>query len=143
MSRAAGLRNWRGEIIPSVASAAPSGVACGTRGTSEDLLRNVVASKGAQPVANETVSTVEDQRSLPTIVVQKDEFGRDVQVVVEKCKRDKERKHKRKRSDKRGRKSGRDRSSVDRSRSSSRRRRRGSTPPPPDPFRPEVPWIDD
>ncbi|ETI56733.1 hypothetical protein F441_00830 [Phytophthora nicotianae CJ01A1] len=131
-----GLRNWRGEIIQSKAT---------TTASSES-----VANKGSSPAhgskSDPSSPPSDDRHPAQKKVLRKDEFGRDVEVVVDeksrkrskverKEDRKKERKHKHKHKKKH--KHHRDKSS-DRSRSSSPRGRLVGTPPPADPFRPQL-----
>ena len=123
-----------GEIVPSRVPSAPSHGTLDESQVTRDIQWTAVDVKSSEETqaADETVKSVADERSMPTIVLQKDEFGRDIEVVLDKHKRDKEQKCPRKRKHKR------DKHRRDRSRSSSPRDRRYRTPPPPDPFRPQV-----
>uniref|UniRef100_A0AAV1TAW7 Uncharacterized protein n=1 Tax=Peronospora matthiolae TaxID=2874970 RepID=A0AAV1TAW7_9STRA len=126
---------WRDRSV-ACSPSAPSDVALDESRVTRDVGQWTAAdvkSIEASQAADETVTSVADEQSMPTIVLQKDEFGRDIEVVLDKHERDKEEKHARKRNHKR------DKRRRDPSRSSSRRDRCYRTPlPPPDPFRPQV-----
>ncbi|KAG6598084.1 40S ribosomal protein S27 [Phytophthora cinnamomi] len=140
----AGLRNWRGEIIQPKA-AAPDGEG-GRAPSAGDSQRDASSSTAAAKATgrNKVVASPERKK-----VLRKDEFGRDVEVVVEekethrktskserKEDRKKDRKHKHKHKHKKH--EHRRDNSRERSRSQSLQGRLVGTPPPPDPFRPQL-----
>ncbi|KAL4175268.1 hypothetical protein KRP22_000236 [Phytophthora ramorum] len=136
----AGLRNWRGEIVE--AKATPSAGDRDKGGYEADA----VGSRSAAPVTplplNARDLASEERRPSQQKVLRKDEFGRDVEVVVDEKRRKKsegermedrkkEKKHKHKHK---SRKHCRSR----RSKSPSAQGQFVGTPPPPDPFRPQL-----
>ncbi|GMF10586.1 unnamed protein product [Phytophthora lilii] len=131
-------RWWRcsGEIIQ--ASAAEDAASGGGR-NSDAVKAGDVRATDAEADRSEPVQMSASSSERRKVVLRKDEFGRDVEVVVEekrhKSKRErkddgKERKHKHKHKKHKHK-------SDDRSRSPSPRGRLVGTPPPPDPFRPQ------
>ncbi|KAF4047448.1 hypothetical protein GN244_ATG00153 [Phytophthora infestans] len=127
-----GLRNWRGEIIQPGAAT----IACDTN---EDSLTGHGSTETEQ-----TSPPSDDRHSGQKKVLRKDEFGRDLEVVVNKTHRKKfkeagrgNRKRERKHKHKGKHKHHRDENS-DRSRSASPCGRLIGTPPPADPFRPQL-----
>ncbi|KAG3239460.1 hypothetical protein PI124_g15598 [Phytophthora idaei] len=133
-----GLRNWRGEIIQAKAAITASS-------ESDANHKSLTAHefKNTEPPSPPS----DDRRPMQKKILCKDEFGRDVEVVVKEKRhkksnkdewkedRKKERKHKHKHKKKH--KHHRDKNS-DRSRSPSPRGRLVGTPPPADPFRPQL-----
>uniref|UniRef100_K3X4C4 Uncharacterized protein n=1 Tax=Globisporangium ultimum (strain ATCC 200006 / CBS 805.95 / DAOM BR144) TaxID=431595 RepID=K3X4C4_GLOUD len=154
---AAGLRNWRGEVIgandtnedaatTTIATSSPSPAIPLPRAaeggeTSRDAVSDINEERrqdGASTSTRRTASTESKERA---VVFRKDEFGRDIPVEVSASDKDKSRKKssKKKSSDKKSKKKHKHKRSS-RSRSRSLSTPRGmlvGTPPPPDPYRPQ------
>ncbi|KAG4228619.1 hypothetical protein PC116_g23025 [Phytophthora cactorum] len=133
-----GLRNWRGEIIQAKAA-----ITASSESDANNKSLTAHEFKKTEPPSPPS----DDRRPMQKKILCKDEFGRDVEVVVNEKRhkksnkdgwkedRKKERKHKHKHKKKH--KHHRDKNS-DRSRSPSPRGRLVGTPPPADPFRPQL-----